>query len=63
MEGIETADALLSQVYPKADFTAKDRAKKDRANIAIERLKMDRLENLLVPTQPVSLLVNPTKKL
>lgn len=57
MEGIETADAILAQVYPKTDFETKDRLRMDRASIDIHRLKLDRLEKLLVPALPVSLIM------
>lgn len=63
MEGIETADALLAQVYPKTDFETKDQMREKRANITIKRFRMDRLEKLLVPALPVSLMIDSTKKL
>lgn len=62
-EGIETADAILSQVFPKADFEKKDKAKQDRANVEISRLKMDKMEELFVPCQPISLMIHYAKKL
>ncbi|MNJ83698.1 hypothetical protein D3C87_11200 [compost metagenome] len=63
MEGIETADAILSQVYPKAHFEIKDQAKEARARIDIKKLKMDRLEQVFVPASPISLMINHTEKL
>jgi hypothetical protein len=62
MEGIGTADALLSQVYPRAAFEKKDREREERARIDIRRLKMDRLEKLMLPATPVSLMLNHAKK-
>ncbi|MNU93367.1 hypothetical protein D3C71_833090 [compost metagenome] len=63
MEGIETADAILSQIYPKVDFEKKDREKEERARIDIKKLKMDRLEKVFVPVSPISLMINHTEKL
>lgn len=62
MEGIETADAILSQVYPKAHFEKKDQVKEESARIDIRKLKMDRLEQVFVPVSPISLIVNHAEK-
>lgn len=61
MEGIGTADAILSQVYPQSDFAEKDRLKQERVYIAIRQFKMDRLEKLHLPLSPVSLMIDHTK--
>ena len=63
MEGIETADAILSKVYPKSDFEKKDQVKEGQRKLEIRRLRMDRLEELLVPVHPISLMINHAKKL
>ncbi len=63
MEGIGTADAILSQVYPKSNFEEKDRAKEKQVIIAITQFKMDRLEKLHLPLSPISLIIDATKKL
>nr|WP_294861142.1 hypothetical protein [uncultured Fluviicola sp.] len=63
MEGIETIDAVLSKVYPKKDFEKKDKEKEERTKIDIKKMKMDRLEKLLVPTSPISLMINHSKKI
>ncbi|WP_341899736.1 hypothetical protein [Fluviicola taffensis] len=63
MEGIETVDAILSKVYPKADFEKKDKEREERAKIDIKKLKMDRLEKLLVASAPISLIIDSKKKL
>lgn len=62
MEGIETADAILSQIYPKTDFEMKDKAKEECVRIEIRKLKMDRLEQVFVPVSPVSLMINHAEK-
>jgi hypothetical protein len=63
MEGIETADAILSNVYPKSDFEKKDKIKKGQVKIDIRRLRMDKVEELLIPAHPISLMINYSKKL
>ncbi|MNK00442.1 hypothetical protein D3C87_182270 [compost metagenome] len=63
MEGIETVDAILSQEYPKTTFEAKDKVKAERTYIAIRKFKINRLEQVLVPVSPVSLIICPTEKL
>jgi hypothetical protein len=63
MEGIGTADALLAQISPKGDFEKKDSAKEARVKVEIARLKIDRIEELFVPIQPVSLIVNYSEKI
>jgi hypothetical protein len=63
MEGIETADAILSKVFPKSDFEKKDREREERVKIDIKKLKMDHLEKLLVPVSPVSLMIDDTRKI
>ena len=63
MEGIETADAILSQVYPKSDFEEKDRTKEKQVKIAINQFKMDRLEKLHLPLSPISLMIDAAKRL
>lgn len=62
MEGIETVDAILSQIYPKAHFEAKDQAKAGSARMEIQKLKMDRLEQVFVPVSPISLIINHIEK-
>lgn len=62
MEGIETADAILSQIYPKVHFEKKDRVKEERVCIDIRKLKMDRLEQVFVPVSPISLIINHMEK-
>jgi hypothetical protein len=62
MEGIGTADALLSQVYPKAAFEEKDKEREEFVGTDIQKFKMDRLEKLLVPPAPISLMLNHAKK-
>lgn len=63
MEGIETVDAILSRIYPRIDFEQKDKRKESNAKIDIKKLKMDHLEKLLVPTLPISLMIDHKKKL
>lgn len=63
MEGIETADAILSQVYPKTNFEQKDKALEARANVEIARLKMDQVKELFIPMHPISLMINHVRKL
>ncbi len=63
MEGIETVDAILSQVFPKSDFEKKDKAKEQRAKVEIRQLRLDKVEELLVPVQPISLMINYSQKL
>lgn len=63
MEGIETVDAILSKFYPKADFEKKDNKIEESVKIDIKRLKMDRLEKLLVFSAPISLIIDSKKKL
>lgn len=63
MEGIETADAILSRVYLKVHFEEKDQAKEKKVCIDIRKLKMDRLEQVFLPVSPVSLIINHEKKL
>lgn len=63
MEGIETADAILSKSFPGADLDQKIRKKENQAMITIQRLKMDRLECLHEPLAPVSLMIDYSQKL
>lgn len=63
MEGINTTDAILSRNYPKAHFEQKDKVREKQAAIGITRLKMDRVKELLVPVQPISLMINYAEKL
>lgn len=62
MEGIKTADAILSHVYPKSDFEAKDKAKEKQVDIEITRLKLDGVKELFIPLHPISLMINPVNK-
>ena len=62
MEGIETVDAILAKVYPKTDFEQKDKAREAQANIEIARLKLDRVKELMIPPQPISLMINHAEK-
>lgn len=63
MEGIETVDAILSRNFPRIDFERKDKEKESRAKIDIKKLKIVHLEKLLVPTLPISLMIDHKKKL
>ncbi|TSJ46719.1 hypothetical protein [Fluviicola chungangensis] len=63
MEGINTADALLSKNFPVADLDQKMKKKEERARIAIQKLKMDRLECLNEPLSPISLIIDYSKKI
>lgn len=63
MEGIETVDAILAQVYPKVDFESKDKVREESVRIDIRKLKMDRLEQVFVPVSPISLIINHAEKL
>lgn len=63
MEGIETADAILAKKFPGADLDQKMKAREARAKTNIKKLKMDSLENLHEPMQPVSLMIDHSQKL
>lgn len=63
MEGIKTADALLARTKLISEFKEKGQAKEARATIKMSRLKMDRIEQLFLPVHPVSLIVDPSKKI
>lgn len=63
MEGIETADAILSKKFPGVDLDQKIKQRKERARITIQKLKMDRLESLYEPVSPISLMIDYSKKL
>lgn len=63
MEGIETADAILSKIFPGADLEQKMNKTEEPARITIQKLKMDRLECLYEPMSPISLMIDYSKKL
>ncbi len=63
MEGIETVDAILSTLYPGADFEQKMKLREERAKIDIKQLKMDRLESVCEPLTPISLIMDYTQKI
>lgn len=63
MEGIETADAILSKNFPGVDLDQKRKQREERARITIQKLKMDRLECLYEPTSPISLMIDYSQKL
>lgn len=63
MEGIETADAILSKVFPGADLGQKMKRREKQARITIQRLKMDRLECLYEPLSPISLMIDYSQKI
>lgn len=63
MEGIRTADAILSRNYPKTDFEQKDKVKAAQATVEIAQLKMGRVKELVVPFQDISLIINHRAKL
>lgn len=63
MEGIETADAILSKHFPAADLDQKLKQRKERTRITIQKLKMDRLECLHEPMSPISLMIDYSQKI
>lgn len=63
MEGIETADAILSQVFPGADLDQKMKRREKQARITIQKLKMNRLECVHEPLSPLSLIIDYSQKI
>nr|WP_294860146.1 hypothetical protein [uncultured Fluviicola sp.] len=63
MEGIKTADAILSKNFPGVDLDKKRKQREERTSITIQKLKMDRLECLYEPMSPISLMIDYSQKI
>ena len=63
MEGIETADAILSKIFPGGDLDQKMKKREERTRITIQRFKLDCLECLYEPVSPISLIIDYSQKI